>query len=222
MVLSSAAPALAQTHDFFGNRDRPNTPELRGENQGEARGRVPRGRGTHPAQAGKLREQPTFDIRGQWVGNAKGKIFGAEGSVVVTHQEGEDFRGICEGSNFLGKAKFSINGTIRGGQILGSKEGHTFQGQLYADGSIRGLFRASDGDEFRIVLQRPYPQWGTHYQASPYQDGQYQQAPNQGMPYQGNPYQGMPYQGNSYQGTPYQGNSYPEGQYQGYPYQRMW
>ena len=31
-----------------------------------------------------------FDIRGLWVGSAKGTIFGAEGSVTITQQNGED------------------------------------------------------------------------------------------------------------------------------------
>lgn len=100
------------------------------------------------------------DIRGMWVGNAKGNIFGAEGSVNITHQNGEDISGIVEGSNFFGKAKFDIQGKIRGNYIFGSKDGHTFEGFLYPDWSIQGLFRAIDGDTYRIMLRRPYPTWG--------------------------------------------------------------
>jgi hypothetical protein len=169
-----------------------------------------------PSGAALALEQ-SFDIRGPWVGNAKGRIFGAKGSVVITHQKGEDIRGIVEGSNFLGKAKFSIDGKIRGSQVFGSKEGHTFQGQLYADGTIRGLFRDSDGDEYEIFLQRPYAQWGMPYQGSPYQEGAYPQAPYPGYPSRGVPQQGSPYQGMPQQGSPYQGGQYP-----GNPYQRMW
>lgn len=101
-----------------------------------------------------------YDVRGQWVGNAKGTIFGAEGSVTITHQDGEDIYGIVEGGNFLGRAKFSINGKIRGNQIYGDKEGHTFQGFLYPDGSIQGVFRDTDGDSYKVILRRPYPMWG--------------------------------------------------------------
>jgi len=101
-----------------------------------------------------------YDIRGQWVGKASGAIFGAEGSVTITHQDGEDIYGIVEGGNFLGRAKFSINGKIRGNQIYGDKDGHTFQGFLYPDGSIQGMIRASDGDAYKVILRRPYPMWG--------------------------------------------------------------
>ena len=107
-----------------------------------------------------------FDIRGPWVGSAKGSIFGAEGKVTITSQQGEQIHGIVEGSNFLGKARFSIDGVIRGNYIFGSKEGHTFQGYLYGDGTIRGMFVASDGDKFEIFLRRPYPQWGMPYQGT--------------------------------------------------------
>lgn len=107
-----------------------------------------------------------FDIRGPWVGNAKGAIFGAEGKVTITSQQGQQIHGIVEGSNFLGKAKFSIDGIIRGNYIFGSKDGHTFQGYLYSDGAIRGMFVASDGDKFRIFLRRPYQQWGMPYQGT--------------------------------------------------------
>jgi len=101
-----------------------------------------------------------YDVRGQWVGNAKGSIFGAEGSVTITRQDGEDIVGIVEGGNFLGRAKFSINGKVRGNQIYGDKEGHTFQGFLYPDGTIRGVFRDVDGDSYQVILRRPYPMWG--------------------------------------------------------------
>ncbi len=100
------------------------------------------------------------DIRGMWVGNAKGNIFGAEGSVNITHQNGEDIFGIVEGGNFFGRAKFDIQGKIRGNYIFGSKDGHTFEGFLYPDWSIQGRFRAIDGDTYKIMLRRPYPTWG--------------------------------------------------------------
>ncbi len=103
------------------------------------------------------------DIRGMWVGNAKGNIFGAEGSVNITHQNGEDIVGIVEGGNFFGKAKFSIQGKIRGNYIFGSKDGHTFEGFLYPDWSIQGLFRAIDGDTYKVILRRPYQFWGAPY-----------------------------------------------------------
>jgi hypothetical protein len=101
-----------------------------------------------------------YDIRGQWVGNAQGKIFGAEGSVTITRQNGQEIYGIVEGGNFLGRAKFTINGKIQGNHIYGDKEGHTFEGFLYPDGTIRGLFRAADGDAYSVFLRRPYPMWG--------------------------------------------------------------
>ena len=44
-----------------------------------------------------------YDIRGGWVGNAKGKIFGAEGSVYITRQERDEIYGTVEGGNFFGK-----------------------------------------------------------------------------------------------------------------------
>jgi hypothetical protein len=99
------------------------------------------------------------DIRGLWVGSAKGAIFGAEGTVNITHQQGEDIYGIVEGSNFFGKARFRIAGKIRGNYLFGSKDGHTFSGVIYNDGAIRGIFRAADGDTYEIFLQRPY-YWG--------------------------------------------------------------
>lgn len=99
------------------------------------------------------------DIRGLWVGSAKGAIFGAEGSVNITHQRGEDIYGVVEGSNFFGKARFRVYGKIRGNYVFGAKDNHTFQGLIYADGTIRGVFRAEDGDTYQIFLQRPY-YWG--------------------------------------------------------------
>jgi hypothetical protein len=100
------------------------------------------------------------DIRGPWVGKAKGTIIGAEGSVFVTHQQGEDVRAVVEGSNFFGTARFNIACKVRGNQIFGSLDGHSFQGFLYMDGTIRGTFRAVTGDTFEVILQRPYQSWG--------------------------------------------------------------
>jgi hypothetical protein len=114
--------------------------------------------GAHAAARGMA-----YDLRGQWVGNAQGTIFGAEGSVTITQQDGEDIYGIVEGGNFLGRARFSINGKVRGNQIYGDKDGHTFQGFLYPDGTIRGVFRASDGDAYKVILRRPYSMWGAPY-----------------------------------------------------------
>jgi hypothetical protein len=102
----------------------------------------------------------SYDLRGPWVGNAQGTIFGAEGSVTITRQRGEDLEGIVEGGNWLGKARFNINGKIRNNYIFGEKEGNTFQGFLYGDGTIRGLVRATDGSTYQLVLRRPYAQWG--------------------------------------------------------------
>jgi hypothetical protein len=101
-----------------------------------------------------------YDIRGPWVGKAQGTIFGAEGSVTITQQRGEDLEGIVEGGNWLGKAKFNIIGKIRENYVFGEKEGNSFQGYLYGDGTIRGLVRAIDGSRYQIFLRRPYPQWG--------------------------------------------------------------
>ena len=109
-----------------------------------------------------------YDIRGQWVGNAKGPIFGAEGSVTIMRQDGEDIYGIVEGGNFLGKAKFDINGKIRGNTIFGEKEGNTFVGYLYADGSIRGHFKDITGDTYNVFLRRPQPTWGVPYGYAPW------------------------------------------------------
>jgi len=101
-----------------------------------------------------------YDLRGPWVGKAQGTIFGAEGSVTITQQRGEDLEGIVEGGNWLGKARFNIIGKIRENYVFGEKEGNTFQGYLYGDGTIRGLVRAIDGSRYQIFLRRPYPQWG--------------------------------------------------------------
>ena len=49
-----------------------------------------------------------YDLRGEWRGEAKGSIFGAEGSVVITQHNGEDFAAIVEGGNWLGRATFDI------------------------------------------------------------------------------------------------------------------
>jgi hypothetical protein len=102
----------------------------------------------------------SVDIRGMWVGNAKGTIFGAEGSMNITYQRGEDIYGIIEGGNFFGRARFAIQGTLRGNEIYGRKDGHTFKGFLYADGTIRGVFRAADGDTYDVFLQRAHSYWG--------------------------------------------------------------
>lgn len=111
------------------------------------------------AQSYGIAPAATPDIKGLWIGSAKGAIFGAEGSVNITHQHGEDIYGIVEGSNFFGKARFRINGKIRGNYIFGAKDGHRFQGFIYADATIRGIFTADDGDTYQIFLQRPY-YWG--------------------------------------------------------------
>ena len=127
------------------------------------------------------------DIRGVWVGKAKGPVFGAEGSVNIRAQDGGNIEGIVEGGNFLGKARFTIRGKITGNVIHGSKDGNVFQGFLYSDATIRGTMRAINGEVYHVFLRRSYPYW----QASPYN------APSQ-MPY-ADPYGGSPY----YQGVPY-------------------
>lgn len=99
------------------------------------------------------------DIRGPWVGNAQGRIFGAKGSVYIMSQQGEDIRGVVEGGNAFGRAKFNISGKIRGNQIFGAMDGHTFSGLVLPDGTIRGVFRASDGDTYDVSLSRPYQYW---------------------------------------------------------------
>ncbi|MFC1836501.1 hypothetical protein ACFL2Q_17555 [Thermodesulfobacteriota bacterium] len=102
----------------------------------------------------------TLDIRGQWVGKAKGRIFGAEGSVTITQQEGENISGIVQGGNVFGKAKFRIKGTIRGNRIIGEKQGNIFQGFIYSDGSIRGTMKTTDGEVYHVFLRRPFNPWG--------------------------------------------------------------
>ncbi|MEW6531430.1 MAG: hypothetical protein AB1473_11380 [Thermodesulfobacteriota bacterium] len=115
-------------------------------------------------------EPQPFDLRGTWVGNAKGPIFGAEGSVTILHQRGEQIHGVVEGGNFLGRAKFDIAGKVRGNYIFGEKEGNFFQGYLYADGTIRGAVKAIDGDIYRVFLRRPlYQQWGAYPHGGWYQ-----------------------------------------------------
>ena len=103
-----------------------------------------------------------YDLRGEWRGEAKGSIFGAEGSVVVTQHNGEDFAAIVEGGNWLGRASFDIRGKMRGSQIFGTKEGNSFQGTLYSDGTIRGVAKLIDGSEYKVFLQRSYPMWGSN------------------------------------------------------------
>ncbi|MEJ2718760.1 MAG: hypothetical protein P8182_16805, partial [Deltaproteobacteria bacterium] len=56
----------------------------------------------------------SVDLRGVWVGKAQGPIFGAEGSVTITRQRGEDIVGVVEGGNVLGSARFGIHGKVRG------------------------------------------------------------------------------------------------------------
>ncbi len=104
--------------------------------------------------------QQSYDIRGQWVGKAQGSIFGAEGSVTITHQTGENIQGIVEGGNIFGTAKFSITGKIKGNYIFGDKEGNVFNGYINSDGTIRGMAQAITGEKFNIFLKRPYNQWG--------------------------------------------------------------
>ncbi len=108
-----------------------------------------------------------YDVRGYWVGNAQGVVFGAEGSVMITHQKGDEIQGVVEGGNFLGKAKFGINGKIQGNYIYGNKEGNTFQGYIYPDGTIRGVCRAVTGDKFDVFLKRPQQYWGNQQTGYP-------------------------------------------------------
>lgn len=103
------------------------------------------------------------DIRGLWTGNAQGTIFGAQGTVYIASQQGEDIRGIVEGGNMFGRAKFNIVGKIRANRIFGTMEGHTFSGFLLPDGTIRGVFRASNGETYNIFLRRPYQYWPYPY-----------------------------------------------------------
>jgi hypothetical protein len=100
------------------------------------------------------------DLRGVWVGKAKGSIFGAEGSVTITRQEGEYIVGVVEGGNMFGTAKFGIKGHVRGNMIFGSMGGNQFVGAVYTDGTIRGELKAVDGDVYEVFLQRSYPYWG--------------------------------------------------------------
>jgi len=121
------------------------------------------------------------DIRGLWVGKAKGPVFGAEGTVTITAQDRGNIEGIVEGGNFLGKARFTIRGKITGNVIHGSKDGNVFQGVLYSDSTIRGSMRAIDGDVYEVFLRRSYPYWQAYPYTAPYQ-----------MPY-ANPYGASPY-----------------------------
>lgn len=105
----------------------------------------------------------SVDIRGPWEGTAQGSIFGAQGTVHITQQNGEAITGIVEGSNFLGSARFGISGRVRGNYIFGEKEGHTFEGTVYPDWTIRGMFRASNGDKYDIFLRRSFSSWGGAY-----------------------------------------------------------
>lgn len=106
----------------------------------------------------------SVDIRGPWEGTAQGSIFGAQGTVYITQQAGEAISGIVEGSNFLGSARFGISGRVRGNYIYGEKEGHTFEGMVYPDWTIRGMFRASNGEKYSIFLRKTFSSsWGSPY-----------------------------------------------------------
>ncbi|MGC8602835.1 MAG: hypothetical protein ACP5VS_04000 [Desulfomonilaceae bacterium] len=109
-----------------------------------------------------------YDIRGVWVGDAQGTIFGAKGSVTITSQQGEEIFGIIEGGNIFGTAKFEIRGKIRGNYIFGSRDGNSFEGYIYPDWSIRGVFKGIDGDKYQVFLRRPYNNWGPPQQGWPY------------------------------------------------------
>jgi hypothetical protein len=113
-------------------------------------------------------EASAYDIRGVWEGNAKGSIFGAKGSVTITSQRGEEIEGVIEGGNIFGRAKFKINGKIRGNLIFGALDGNSFQGYIYPDWSIRGVFKGIDGDSYQVFLKRPYDYWGAPQQGWPY------------------------------------------------------
>jgi hypothetical protein len=102
----------------------------------------------------------TPDLRGLWVGNAQGSIFGAEGTVNVTQQRGRDIVAMVEGSNFLGSARFGVRGYVHGNMIYGSLEGNQFRGVVYPDGTLRGEVKAIDGDTYHIFLRKSYPYWG--------------------------------------------------------------
>jgi len=108
------------------------------------------------------------DIRGLWLGKAQGSIFGAEGSVTITSQKGEEIQGIVEGGNRFGTAKFGIKGTIRGNSIQGSMEGHIFRGVVYSDGTIRGEMKATNGDVYEVFLRKSQPYWNSGPQTTPY------------------------------------------------------
>ena len=109
-----------------------------------------------------------YDIRGVWVGSAQGSIFGAKGSVNITSQKGEEISGVIEGGNVFGTAKFEIEGRIRGNYIFGSRDGNSFEGYIYPDWSIRGVFKGIDGDTYQVVLRRPYYYWGMPQSGWPY------------------------------------------------------
>jgi hypothetical protein len=117
-------------------------------------------RGNRDARGQGLSQQQAYDIRGQWEGKAQGTIFGAEGTVLITYQKGEEIQGVVQGGNMFGTAKFGITGKIRGNYIFGDKEGNTFNGYLYSDGTIRGLAQAVTGEKFQVFLRRPYNYWG--------------------------------------------------------------
>ncbi len=102
-----------------------------------------------------------IDLRGAWVGKAQGSIFGAEGVVNVVRQKGEKIYGIVEGGNFFGKARFHIQGRVRGNMIIGEMGGNVFQGNIFQDGTIRGMVRTVDGDTYRVFLRRSQPFWGS-------------------------------------------------------------
>lgn len=119
-----------------------------------------------------------YDLRGVWVGKAKGSVFGAEGSVTILEQKGENILGLVEGGNMFGSAKFKIRGKIRGNQIVGRKAGNVFQGLLYSDGTIRGNLKAVDGDTYTVFLRRKadpmrgyYPHGYGYPYGQPYQQG---------------------------------------------------
>ena len=105
----------------------------------------------------------TVDIRGLWTGSAQGSIFGAQGTVYIVSQRGEDIRGVVEGGNMFGRAKFNIAGKVHGNHIFGTMEGHTFSGFVLPDGTIRGVFRAVNGETYNIFLRRQYQYWPYPY-----------------------------------------------------------
>jgi len=107
------------------------------------------------------------DIRGVWVGEAQGSIFGAEGSVTITRQRGGEISGIVEGGNVFGTAKFGIRGRVHGNAIYGNMDGNHFQGRVYADGTIRGALKAVDGDTYQVFLRRSYPYWNVNPYGAP-------------------------------------------------------